>query len=88
MIRTVFSAVRPHLADDGLVAQLIGFADVDRQLPLYLDAMKEAGYQRTLPTEQQLWRTVPNRKWYAKLQGAVDASSELLLFHRPKRRGR
>jgi hypothetical protein len=25
---------------------------------------------------------VPNRKWYAKLKGAVDASSEFLLIHR------
>ena len=84
MIRDVFTTIRPRLADDAVVAQLIGFADVRTQLPLYLAAMKTAGFQEWSPAvfEQQLWRKVPNRKWYAKLQGAVDASSELLLFHR------
>lgn len=89
MIRNVFTSVRPHMADDGLVAQLVGFADVESQLPLYLAAMSEAGFQEwTPPSDKRVWRKVPNRKWYAKLQGAVDASSELLLFHRPRRRGR
>lgn len=51
--------------------------------------MSEAGFQEwTPPSDKRLWRKVPNRKWYAKLQGAVDPSSELLLFHRPRRRGR
>ena len=87
MIRDVFAAIRSRLADDAVVAQLIGFADVREQLPLYLVAMKAAGFQEWSPPacEQRLWRRVPNRKWHAKLHGAVDASSELLLFHRPKR---
>ena len=86
MIRDVFTAIRPHLADDAIVAQLIGFADVRTQLPLYLAAMEAAGFQEWNPAgfERRLWRKVPNRKWYAKLQGAVDASSELLLFHRAR----
>ena len=90
MIRDVFTAIRPRLADDVVVAQLIGFADVRAQLPLYLAAMKSAGFQEWIPAdfEQRLWRKVPNRRWYAKLQGAVDASSELLLFHRPMRGAR
>src|SRR5207253_10499997 len=49
MIRNVFSSVRPHMADDGLVAQLVGFADVESQLPLYLAAMSEAGFQDWTP---------------------------------------
>ena len=87
MIRDVFTAIRPHLADDAVVAQLIGFADVHAQLSLYLAAMKAAGFQEWRPAafEQRLWRKVPNRKWHAKLHGAVDASLELLLFHRPRR---
>ena len=85
MIRDVFTTIRPRLADDAVVAQLIGFADVRAQLPLYLGAMKAAGFQEWSPAafEQRLWRKVPNRKWYAKLHGADAASSELLLFHRP-----
>ena len=90
MIRDVFTAIHPRLADDAVVAQLIGFADVRAQLPLYLAAMKAAGFQEWSPAAfgQQLWRKVPNRKWYAQHQGAVDASSELLLFHRPRRGAR
>ena len=86
MIRDVFEAIRFRLADDAIVAQLIGFADVRAQLPPYLRAMNAAGFQEWSPPacEQRLWRTVPNRKWHARLQGTDDASSELLLFHRPK----
>ncbi len=89
MIRAVFSSVKELLAPDGMVVQLVGFADVKRQLPQYLTAMDEAGFDPFEPhpaRSRRLWRNVPNRKWYAKLQGAVDASSELLLFHRPRRR--
>ena len=91
MIRSAFSSIRQVLAPEALVVQLVGFADVKRQLPEYLAAMDEAGFEivrHSLGRRQQLWRNVPNRKWYAKLQGAVDASSELLLFHRPRQRPR
>ena len=88
MITEVFSSVREILAVDGVVVQLVGFADVKSQLPRYLAAMAAAGFETLAPTGAktlQMWRSVPNRKWYAKMQGAVDASSEVLLFHRPRR---
>jgi hypothetical protein len=87
MVETVFSSVRELIADDGLVVQLVGFAETRAQLPQYLAAMKAAGFEEWTPPlteEQQLERYVPNRKWYAKLQGSTDAASELLLFHRPR----
>lgn len=87
MINSVFSSVREIIAPDGIVVQLVGFADFRRQLPRYLDAMAEAGFDATTPSglgQTALSRNVPNRKWYAKLQGAQDASSEVLLFHRPR----
>jgi hypothetical protein len=89
MIRSAYDSVRALLAPDALVVQLVGFGDVKTQLPEYLAAMDDAGFDLVQPSRDQhqhLWRKVPNRKWYAKLQGAVDASSELLLFHRPRRR--
>jgi len=88
MITDVFSSVREILATDGLVVQLVGFADVKSQLPRYLAAMTIAGFETLQPVGAealQLWRRVPNRKWYAKVKGAVDASQEVLLFHRPRR---
>ena len=87
MIKSAFSSVKEILAPDGIVVQLVGFADVRSQLPKYLAAMAEAGFEAATPPglqEGRLSRHVPNRKWYAKLHGAVDASSELLLFHRPR----
>jgi len=69
------------------VVQLVGFVDVKRQLLLYLATMAEAGFEAVAGAggpDPHLWRNVPNRRWYAKLKGAVDASSEVLLFHRPR----
>ena len=85
MIQSAFASVARLMAPDGMVVQLVGFANAATQLPLYLDAMEAAGFEPCMPSVASaapLRRTVPNRKWYAKLQGPVDASSELLLFHR------
>ncbi len=66
------------------MVQLVGFAHAAQQLPLYLSAMDEAGFvEYDGVPDGGLGRRVPNRKWYAKLQGTVDASSEVLLVHRP-----
>lgn len=88
MIKSVFSSMRQVLASDGMVVQLVGFADIDAQLPMYLTAMDDAGFEMWKPLgsgQNAFWRQVPHRKWHAKLQGAVDTSSEVLLFHRPRR---
>jgi hypothetical protein len=86
MITAAFRSVRQVMHPRGLVVQLIGFSDMKTQLPLYLYAMRAAGFDEWLPPDwgsRRLGRRVPNRKWYAKLHGPVDASAELLLFHRP-----
>ena len=81
-IRNVFKSVRALIDPEGIVVQLVGFARADEQLPMYLEAMEQAGFIEWdhLP-EHGLGRRVPNRKWYAKLKGDVDASSEVLLIH-------
>ncbi len=89
MLRSAFLSLKNVLAPDGMVVQLVGFADLRRQLPIFLESMAEAGFEEWAPSpllRNHLGRRVPNRKWYAKLKGAVDASSEILLFHRPRRR--
>jgi hypothetical protein len=86
MIEAAFTSVRRVIHPDGYVVQLVGFADAPRQLPLYLQAMNAAGFRERKPPGApgaRLGRQVPNRKWYATMQGAIDASSELLLIHRP-----
>jgi hypothetical protein len=82
-IIAAFRAVRRIIAPDGLVVQLIGFADAPRQLPTYLSAMEAAGFVEAEPQKRRLTRRVANRKWYAKHKGATPASNEVLLFHRP-----
>lgn len=89
MIQEVFSSLRAVIHPDATVAQLVGFANARKQLPLYLQAMRRAGYEEELPTANgRLWRLVPNRKWHARLQGALDASSEVLLIHHPIQKSR
>jgi DNA methylase len=86
MIEAAFRSVRSIIDPRGLVVQLVGFSNAETQLPRYLGSMYAAGFEEVdVGGEDRLDRRVPNRKWYAKLKGAVDASSELLLFHRPRR---
>jgi len=85
MVTAAFHSIRRVIHPMGFVVQLVGFADASRQLPRYLEAMRKAGFHEWTPpgTLSRLGRRVPNRKWYATIQGALDASSELLLVHRP-----
>jgi hypothetical protein len=84
MIEAAFRSVRQLIDPKGRVVQLVGFSDAETQLPRYLAAMEAAGFAEvSLASAERLDRRVPNRKWYAKLQGAVDAATELVLVHRP-----
>jgi hypothetical protein len=83
MITSAFASVRSLMDPDGVVVQLVGFSDASSQLPEYLRAMETAGFSEYRGLAEQLVRRVPNRKWYARLQGSVDASTEILLVHRP-----
>jgi hypothetical protein len=82
LIIGAFRSVARVLAPDGYVIQLVGFSDTSKQLPLYLKCMRAAGLEECEIQGGRLGRRVPNRKWYAKLKGVVDASTELLLLHR------
>ncbi len=72
--------------------QMVAFSDPSWQLPQYLAVMKVAGFEEfTMPglanwSDGRIWRSVPNRKWYATQRGAIDASNEVVLFHRKSRR--
>ena len=83
-ITTAFASVKRILQPNGLVVQLVSFADPGKQLPLYLEAMDAAGFVQAeidpVP-EQILWRSVPRRKWYNRVRGVQ--TFEALLLHRP-----
>jgi hypothetical protein len=81
MIVRAFSSVSRIMDPKGFVIQLVGFSDTSVQLPEYLDCMRCAGFTEYRPKRNRLRRQVPNRKWYAKLKGHVDASTEVLLIH-------
>jgi DNA modification methylase len=86
-LTAAFASMRKLLAPDAVVAQLVAFTDTSRFLPRFLAAMDKAGYDEWRPTRsgRRLYRTVPNRRWYAKLMDGLDSASEVLLLHHPRR---
>jgi hypothetical protein len=88
---TCFTEIRKVVRGDCVVAQLVGFARPDEQLPLYLDAMRQAGFvefdfRRFVhrPARQDFWRAVPHRKWYTRIREDLKQSNEILLLHRAR----
>jgi DNA modification methylase len=88
-LRSCFNEIRNVVRDDCVVVQLVGFAKPETQLPLYLDAMREAGFAEYdfeaaghRPSQMEFWRAVPNRKWYTWLRTELKQSKEILLAHR------
>jgi hypothetical protein len=90
--RTAFSSIAKIADRRTLIVQMVAFADPSWQLPAYLNAMADAGLTELRSTELanardgRLWRTVPNRKWYADQRGIGGASKEVVLFHRRQAR--
>ena len=82
---SAFRNLRQIVAPDARIVQLISFSDAAVQLPLYVDAMAQAGFEETSEAgigSRQV-RSVPNRKWYNQGRSSNDASREVLLLHRP-----
>ena len=84
-LSVAFSNLRQIIAPDARVVQLISFSDAAVQMPLYVDAMTQAGFEETSEggiVSRQV-RSVPNRRWYNQRRPCNDASREVLLVHRP-----
>lgn len=83
-----FRSLAKLLRPKTLVVQVLAFSNPSWQLPEYLTVMANAGFEEVLVEGQagasdgRIWRTVPNRKWYASQRGAIHASQEVVLFHR------
>jgi len=87
-IAACFGSIAQVINNATLVVQLVAFSDPSWQLPQYLEVMEQAGLLE-LPypdfansADGRLWRSVPNRKWYADQKGTLPASKEVVLFHR------
>jgi hypothetical protein len=83
---SAFTEIRKVVRDDAYVVQLVGFGKPEEQLPVYLETMREAGFEEQELNghrTNQFWRAVPNRKWYTWLREETKQTSEVLLVHRP-----
>ena len=89
MIADAFSAVARVMHRDGVVVQIVGFSDLQTQLPRYISAMDDAGFEEVRlngPRSHRLRRRVREPQVVREAQGDVDASTELLLVHRLRAR--
>jgi DNA modification methylase len=80
-IKDTYTAIKQVCSRQTLIIQMLAFSDASWQLPKYLEAMNSAGFDEVQFTSQRLWRTVPNRKWYADKKGKTESSNEVVLFH-------
>jgi hypothetical protein len=93
MLRDAYASVASIADRDAWVVQLVAFSDPSWQLPRYLQVMEDAGLVEarfracTSSADGRLWRSVPNRKWYADQRGSTTSSKEVVLFHRLKKYG-
>jgi hypothetical protein len=89
-IRESFAGVRQVIDPSALVVQMVAFSEPEWQIPRYLKAMQEAGFEEVspkslgIPVDGRLWRSVPGRRWFALIQGSLATSKELVLFHRAR----
>lgn len=87
--RLTFRSIARIAQRDTLIVQMVAFSDASWQLPAYLETMRAAGLNEFKMSnvsdsrDGRLWRTVPNRKWYADRRGVIGSSKEVVLFHRP-----
>jgi hypothetical protein len=87
-LRASLQSVAAVCSSDTTIVQVVAFAEPSWQLPRYLSVADDVGlsecFLAPLITERdgRLWRTVPNRKWYADQRGETNGSQEVVLFHR------
>ena len=77
------------IADDTTwLVQLVAFSAPEWQLPLFLDVLSDCGFYEVSidnapnSVDGRVWRTIPNRKFYADNKGCTPSSKEVLLIHR------
>lgn len=90
-LRASLRSVAAVCGPDTMIVQIVAFSNPKWQLSRYLSVADEVGLEECmLPNvdgsiDGRLWRTVPNRRWYADQRGVTHSSQEVVLFHRRKR---
>lgn len=79
-----FSSIRKVVSHDAIVVQMIAFTKPESHLRRYLKVLETAGFKEVglEMSSRRIWRTVPNRKWHANLNGNTSSSREVVLIHR------
>jgi hypothetical protein len=83
-----FSSIARISDSSTLVVQMVAFSQSSWQLPRYLNTMNQAGFielkfsELANSKDGRVWRSVPNRKFYASQRGSLGSSNEVVLFHR------
>jgi len=87
--RNAFRSISQIADSQTVLVQMIAFSEPSWQLPQYLRVMEESGFVETrIPSiattsgDGRIWRSVPNRKWYADQRGPTSSSKEVVMFHR------
>lgn len=82
-ITAAFQNLHSILKPGSIVCQLVGFSDIETQLPRYLEVMRQTGFEESMDNQigSRHVRKVPNRKWHAALKGKTNSSQEFLLIH-------
>jgi DNA modification methylase len=81
-MRETWAALKRLLHPDALVIQLVAFTDTEERLKDYTTMMADAGYEQVDLGEPEIWRAVPNRRWYNRIDPARGFGREVLLAHR------
>jgi hypothetical protein len=90
-LRASLRSVASVCNEDTTIVQVVAFGEPAWQLPRYLSVADDVGltecYVAQLGGQRdgRLWRTVPNRRWYADQRGETNGSQEVVLFHRLRR---
>jgi hypothetical protein len=86
--RLAFASVAKMSTRKTIIVQMVAFSEPKWQLQAYLETMEGCGLtEQRFPElanhgDGRVWRSVPNRKWYADKVGATGGSKEVVLFHK------
>lgn len=85
-----FENVNRVMEKNGIFIQVVAFSELKVQLPLYLGAMNASGFEEIRNTHSgsydgRLWREVPNRRWFNRVESRQLRCKEVVLFHRKSR---
>ncbi len=91
-LQAAFSDIAQMCGPETTIVQVVGFNDLNDQLPRYLSVMERVGLAEFRPgdvgtdADGRLWRDVPGRRWWARAGDRAEVvqhtAREVVLFHR------